>query len=803
MNLQLVLLALLAPLATARTSEPSVTTSAASAQGRVIVLGFDGADGRTVAEMMDKGELPNLAKLRAEGTFAPLGTTDPAESPVAWASLNSGRNPAETAIPGFVVRTFSPVPAIGDNPFKGKLGPSPTKGFAEDGVQVPIEELPTPIPSWSPLAFAAAVGGGGFLVFLLVFGALLRLKARPTLVLSGLLGLVGAWGGFTLRGYLPDTIPVVKNPLQAAPFWELAAQAGVPSRVIDGQQVWDREPVSGAKVLCGLGVPDARGSYMNYTIYTSDELFFGRTLLDAGVDTGSGGYKLRVDEVDGVIESVVYGPMNFWAVGAQQEELAAIARERDEQPNMPFKKSMELEDRAQALETALKTPITLPLRVRRLDNAAEVAIGTQTQTIAEGAWSDWFRLTFEINPLLKVHALTRAKVVSLREPNFELYLNTIEIDPARPPFWQPISQPPEFAAELATACGSFETVGWACLTHPFKDKVVDAVTFLQDIEFTTQWREKLVYDGLAREDWRLFVGIFSECDRVQHMMYQYYDPEHPLYDAEKAATKVRFYGEEITLAQAIPAVFRKIDAIVGKVLAQYVRPDDTLILCADHGFQSFRHQVHLNNWLAQEGYLVARPDAKSFTMLGSYVDWSKTRAYALGLGSIFINTKGARTTLGGKELVSEVGSVEPAEREALAREIIAKLKAARDPRTGELLCSEATFVSDVHSGAHQQLEADISVGFAANYRVSWATSSGSLSMKAGAPGPFVVPNDKDWSGDHVSVDTDLVRGIFFCNRRCDVPAQGMDLLHMAPTVLGLLGVPIPPELDLAPVAVTR
>jgi hypothetical protein len=76
-------------------------------------------------------------------------------------------------------------------------------------------------------------------------------------------------------------------------------------------------------------------------------------------------------------------------------------------------------------------------------------------------------------------------------------------------------------------------------------------------------------------------------------------------------------------------------------------------------------------------------------------------------------------------------------------------------------------------------------------------------MKAGAPGPFVVPNDKDWSGDHVSVDTDLVRGIFFCNRRCDVPAQGMDLLHMAPTVLGLLGVPIPPELDLAPVAVTR
>jgi predicted AlkP superfamily phosphohydrolase/phosphomutase len=264
---------------------------------------------------------------------------------------------------------------------------------------------------------------------------------------------------------------------------------------------------------------------------------------------------------------------------------------------------------------------------------------------------------------------------------------------------------------------------------------------------------------------------------------------------------VRFYGEEITLAQAIPAVFRKLDAIVGKVLAEYVRPGDTLLLCADHGFQSFRHQVHLNNWLLSEGYLAVRPDAKSHTVLSSYVDWSNTRAYALGLGTIFINTKGARTRIGGVESVSEVGSVEPEEREALAREIIAKLKEARDPRTGERICSTATFVSDVHSGPYLELEGDISVGFAANYRVSWATSSGSLSMKAGAPGPIVVANDKDWSGDHVSVDTDLVRGIFFSNRKCDVPAEGVDLLHIAPTVLSLLGVTSPPELDRAAIGV--
>lgn len=776
---------------------------AQSGTGRVIVLGFDGADGRTVAEMMDKGELPNLAKLREQGTFAPLGTTDPAESPVAWASLNSGRNPAETAIPGFVVRTFREGKAAdGSKTFT----PFPDKGFSEDGVEMPIESFSdTPIPTWSAGAFAAAVGGGGFLLFLLVFGLLLRLKRGPTLVLSSVLGLVGVWGGFTLRGYLPATVPVVKNPLQAAPFWELAAKAGVQARVIDGQQAWDREPVSGAKVLCGLGVPDARGSYMNYFIYTTDELVFARGLNDSGVDTGSGGYRLRVDETDGVIETVVYGPDNFWERAALEAEIAEIKALQAEQPNMPFKKSNELEDQLKELETRLETPVSVPMRIVKKDGKAEVTIGEQLQVIEEGGWSDWYRLTFELNPLIKVHALTRAKLVSLGDPksterpNFELYLNTIEIDPARPPFWQPISQPPEFAPELATSCGSFETVGWACLTHPFKDKVIDAVTFLQDIEFTTQWREKLVYDGLQKDDWRLFVGIFSECDRVQHMLYQFYDPEHPLYDAEKAATKVRFYGKEITLAEAIPAVFRKIDEIVGKVLTEHLKPGDTLLLCADHGFQSFRHQVHINNWLVEQGYLVLKPDARQFSMLASYVDWSKTRAYSLGLGTIFINTIGAKTRERGETLVSTVGIVPPEEREALAREIVARLKEAKDPRTGEPVCSTATLVSDVHSGPYQDLEADISVGFAPHYRVSWLTSGGGLAVSSGKPAPFVSANDKDWSGDHVSVDTRHVRGIFFSNRKAELPANGVDLLHIAPTVLAALGVAVPPELDVAPV----
>ena len=43
-----------------------------------------------------------------------------------------------------------------------------------------------------------------------------------------------------------------------------------------------------------------------------------------------------------------------------------------------------------------------------------------------------------------------------------------------------------------------------------------------------------------------------------------------------------------------------------------------------------------------------------------------------------------------------------------------------------------------------------------------------------------------------------VRGLFFSSVPMDLPADGPNLLHIAPTVLDLLGVPVPEEMDKAP-----
>lgn len=755
--------------------------------GRVVVLGFDGGDARTVEQLMAQGQLPNLAALAKEGSFGPLMPTNPAESPVSWSSLNTGQNPAKTGIPGFVVRDL----VGGDKPYPGI-------GFYESEKERPLERLSnTPIPTWSADRFAIVFGALTLLVTLVVFRLLMRVRLLPAALISVSLAGCGAWAGWRLRSYLPESAPVVANTLEAVPFWETAAKAGVPSVVLDAAQSWDREDVQGAQVLAGLGVPDARGLYNGFTVYTSDPNWFA-TQRGKDSSTPSAGDKLRVDWKDGRIESSVWGPVNFWREGelrAQRDEVKAQAAD----PKTPYKKLADLVAREEALSAELarvqSEPLTVPLVVeRREQGGVRLTLGDLDQELEVGRWSDWYPLTFDLNPLIKVHALARAKLISLDEPYFKLYLDALQIDPARPPFWQPISQPHEFASELASQVGPYETVGWACMNLPFKDAEVDAESFLEDIEFTFQWRRRMTLERLKGDDWRLFFSCFSTPDRVQHMCYQYYDPEHPLYDPARAAQTVQFFGKETPLSDTIPAIYRQVDALVGEVRA-LLGPQDVLILCADHGFQSFRRQVHLNNWLLEKGYLAVKPKLSKSTavMPDFYVDWSKTKAYSIGLGMVYVNLKGRE----------KGGIVEPSDVPALIESIARDFEEYVDPATGQTIGRTAQATSEIHAGPYLDREADIMLGFEAGYRVSWITTSGGLDLtkdESGAwvPAPSVSDNDKNWSGDHVSVDPSLVQGLFFSSVPLQVPEGGLDLRHIAPTTLSLLGVPVPAECDLPP-----
>jgi predicted AlkP superfamily phosphohydrolase/phosphomutase len=70
----------------------------------VIVIGLDGLEPKVVEPMLAAGELPNLARLRAQGGFARVATTSPAQTPVAWSSFATGTNPGGHGIFDFIRR---------------------------------------------------------------------------------------------------------------------------------------------------------------------------------------------------------------------------------------------------------------------------------------------------------------------------------------------------------------------------------------------------------------------------------------------------------------------------------------------------------------------------------------------------------------------------------------------------------------------------------------------------------------------------------------------------------------------------
>src|SRR5688500_20379872 len=94
-----------------------ILATPAFAQQKVIVVGFDGVDARYTERWMDEGKLPNLAKLRANGTFRPLLPTTPAQTPVSWSTFSTGIDPGRTGIFDFLRRdpkTYMPVFAAFD-----------------------------------------------------------------------------------------------------------------------------------------------------------------------------------------------------------------------------------------------------------------------------------------------------------------------------------------------------------------------------------------------------------------------------------------------------------------------------------------------------------------------------------------------------------------------------------------------------------------------------------------------------------------------------------------------------------------
>jgi hypothetical protein len=253
-------------------------------------------------------------------------------------------------------------------------------------------------------------------------------------------------------------------------------------------------------------------------------------------------------------------------------------------------------------------------------------------------------------------------------------------------------------------------------------------------------REAMFFDALDSATDGLVATVFVQTDRVSHMFWRGLDEGHPLYSETGEVER-----------QAVPWIYGEADRILGETMAR-LNPNDRLVVLSDHGFSSFRRAVHLNRWLADNGYLALREGSDSSPEAFARVDWTRTRAYAVGLSGLYLNLRGREGE----------GTVRADEVERLKRELIHDLEAATDPETGADMISKVDDARDAYRGAQVGNAPDLLVGYAENYRASWQTALGAV------PEILVEDNRKNWSGDHI-IDPTLVPGILLTSFVPDRP----------------------------------
>jgi predicted AlkP superfamily phosphohydrolase/phosphomutase len=245
------------------------------------------------------------------------------------------------------------------------------------------------------------------------------------------------------------------------------------------------------------------------------------------------------------------------------------------------------------------------------------------------------------------------------------------------------------------------------------------------------------------------------------MFWRFRDPDHP-------ANGVLGLGE---YADVIDDYYVQCDGVVGRVLER-VDADTLLIVLSDHGFNAFRRGLHINSWLRDNGFLALKGGSQSGRGSDDFlrnVDWDRTKAYALGLGSVYLNIRGRESN----------GIVAADDAAGVARSIASGLTGLIDPATGNVAVRRVAAREEIYRGEFASASPDLVVGCAEGYRSSWATGLG------GVPDDQFEDHTKRWSGDHI-IEPGLVPGVLFMNQPFDGAAAR--LTDMAPTILNALGV---------------
>lgn len=361
--------------------------------------------------------------------------------------------------------------------------------------------------------------------------------------------------------------------------------------------------------------------------------------------------------------------------------------------------------------------ISLPITLDVLDDtSARLTIDQQQIDLRLGQWSDIVELRFKAGMLLTIHAITRFILTNL-DGVTRLYVLPVQIHPLHSS-WH-YAAPASFSKKLWKDVGAYLTLGWPQDTTGLEDGCITDDQFLDLCQTIFERRVQILY--YLMNDFRegVLASIFDDLDRIQHM----------------------FFHNRMNVVQDW---YRRLDDFVGEVSAKLEAWSGKyrFLILSDHGFTHFTKKAHLNRWLLDNGYLFLENSGEDL----SGVDWKKTKAYAVGLNSLYLNVAGREGQ----------GNVQADEIEVLLGTLKSRLLDWKD-EAGNAVVQRVRLKHETYSGPYTRLGPDLLVGYASGYRGSAETGLGKV------PAAMLEPNTDHWGADH-SMDADIVPGVIFANR---------------------------------------
>jgi predicted AlkP superfamily phosphohydrolase/phosphomutase len=513
------------------------------------------------------------------------------------------------------------------------------------------------------------------------------------------------------RWRIPLSRPSVEMRRKSQPFWKLLGEQDIRSTII-------RVPISfppdhfNGRQLSAMSTPDLRGTQGSFSFFTTR----------LGEATYEGGSRYPLKRSGDGFEGVLEGPEDALVDGV----------------------------------STLKIPFQLkPTRKQSF----VLEIQRQSIPLEMGRYSPWVKIAFPAGLGTKVHGIARF-LLTETEPELSIYVSPVQIDPEKPAL--PVSHPSFYASYLAKVMGTFSTLGMAEDTWALNEGVISEKDFLEQAYLLFDERRAMFENALEKTPRGAVACVFDTSDRIQHMFYRHLPSENG--NGNDAVPS--------PYAGVIEDMYRRMDDLVGLAL-KHTDDQTTLFVLSDHGFCGFRRGINLNTWLRENGYLVLKDGATESEPYFRGVDWSRTKAYTMGLGGLYLNVKGREAS----------GIVHPgAEAEALKKELMEKLAGLIDNEHNTVGVRSVYAANEIYRGPYLEHAPDLIIGYNDGYRTSWDAAVGKVSANV------FEDNCKAWSGDH-SVDPLLVPGVLFCNRRMDVEDPGIE--DMAPTALALFGLDPP------------